>query len=57
MAVLAVLTVVEYLIAIGIDNTPLVVATLAVIAAIKAAVIIEYFMHLSDAWAGEGEHA
>ena len=54
---LAVLTVVEFIFAVGIDSTEMVVLLLAVIAVIKALVILEYFMHVSKLWRGEGEHA
>lgn len=55
--VLAVLTVVEYVIAVGIDAMAIVVTLLAVIGIAKALVIMEYFMHISKLWRGEGEHA
>jgi heme/copper-type cytochrome/quinol oxidase subunit 4 len=55
--VLAVLTVVEYVIAVGIDSMAVVVTALAVIGIAKALVILEYFMHVSKLWRGEGEHA
>lgn len=54
---LAVLTAVEYVIAVGIDSMAIVVTLLAVIGIAKAVVIMEYFMHLSKLWRGEGEHA
>jgi len=55
--VLAVLTAIEYVIAIGIDGTSLVVTLLAVIGVAKAVIILEYFMHLSKLWHGEEDHA
>lgn len=55
--VLAVLTAIEYVIAIGIDGTSLVVTLLSVIAVAKAVIILEYFMHLSKLWRGEEDHA
>ncbi len=55
--VLAVLTAIEYVIAVGIDATAVVVTLLAVVALVKALVILEYFMHVSKLWRGEGEHA
>ena len=55
--VLAVFTALEYLVAVAIDSTTSVVTLLAVIALIKGVVILEYFMHLSKLWRGEGEHA
>jgi heme/copper-type cytochrome/quinol oxidase subunit 4 len=57
IAVLAVLTVIEYVAAVGIDSTTVVVTLLAVIGVVKALVIMEYFMHISKLWRGEGEHA
>ena len=57
IVVLAVLTAVEYAIAIGIDPMNLVVPLLAIIGIAKAGIILEYFMHLSKVWRGEGDHA
>ena len=57
IVVLAVLTAVEYVIAIGIDPMNVVVTLLAVIGIAKAVVILEYFMHLSRLWRGEEDHA
>lgn len=57
IAVLAVLTIIEYLIAVELDNTQVIVTALAIIATVKAIAIMEYFMHLSKVWRGEGEHA
>jgi len=57
IVVLAVLTLVEYLVAIGLDSTTVVITLLAVFAIAKALVILEYFMHLSRVWRGEGDHA
>ena len=57
IVVLAVLTLVEYLVAVGLDSTTVVIMLLAVFAIAKALVILEYFMHLSKVWRGEGEHA
>jgi caa(3)-type oxidase subunit IV len=50
---LAVLTIVEYIVAVGVDaNLPVV----AVIALAKAGLIIYYFMHVVRAWRGEAGH-
>lgn len=57
IVVLAVLTAVEYAIAIGIEPMNVVVTLLAVIGIAKAVVILEYFMHLSRLWRGEEDHA
>ena len=54
---LGVLTAIEYAIAVGIDSTAVVVALLAVIGVVKALIILQYFMHVSKLWLGEGEHA
>ena len=54
--VLAVLTIVEYFIAIGLDSVQMLVVLLSIVAIIKAVVILEYFMHLSKVWRGEGSH-
>lgn len=52
---LAVLTAVEYWVAVAIHST--VLPYLAVIALVKAWLIIQYFMHVSQLWRGEGgEH-
>jgi len=51
-AALAVLTVVEYVIAVSIDD-PLIWLLPFVIA--KFALILEYFMHFSSLW-GKGDH-
>ncbi len=51
------LTAVEYGIAIDIDPMNVVVTLLAIIGIAKAAVILEYFMHLSTLWRGEEDHA
>ncbi len=55
IAALGVLTIVEYWIAISVHSTPL--PYLAVIALVKAWLIVQYFMHVAQLWrAGEGEH-
>ncbi len=49
---LAVLTVVEFVLAVTIDaNLPI----LVVIAVVKAGLIVHYFMHLLRVWRGAGE--
>ncbi len=49
---LAVLTIVEYVIAITVGpNLP----ALAVMGVVKAALIVNYFMHITRAWRGAGE--
>jgi|TARA_Y100000310_G_scaffold182855_1_gene182891 cytochrome c oxidase subunit IV len=45
---LAVLTAVEYVVAVGIDTGRF--GILAVIAIVKTWLIVEYFMHLSKVW-------
>ncbi len=57
MVVLGVLTIVEFVVAINIDSTTLVVALLVVMALVKAWIIVRTFMHVSKLWRGEGEHA
>ncbi len=49
---LLVLTVVEYGIAVGMTGN---LAPLAVVALLKAGLIVEYFMHLSQLWHPEHE--
>lgn len=52
---LAVLTAVEYVIAVAIHSN--VLPFLAVIALVKAWLIVQYFMHVAQLWHGEeGEH-
>jgi hypothetical protein len=51
---LAVLTVIEFLIASALAGSA---ALLFVIALIKAGVIIQYYMHLNHAWGGEETHS
>jgi hypothetical protein len=57
IVLLAVLTGIEYVAAVEIDSTPVVVTLLSIAAVAKAAVIIWVFMHLPKLWRGEGEHA
>jgi len=53
---LAVLTIVEFVIAIGIDAMGVVIVLLSAIALVKAWVILMTFMHLARLWRGEGGH-
>ena len=57
IALLAVLTAIEYLFAISIGSVPLLVALLAVVALLKAWQIVQYFMHISKLWRGEEGHS
>jgi len=59
ITVLAVLTVVEFLVAVVFDNTAILFTLLLLVALLKAWLIIQYFMHfgqlwkhVSDAWYG-----
>ena len=52
LIVLAFLTAVEYLIAIELQA----ITILAVIGLIKAAIIVQYFMHISNIFSEEGSH-
>ena len=51
---LAVLTIVEYILAITIDANLL---TMIVIAIVKAALIVHYFMHLVRVWRGSEDES
>ncbi|RME48215.1 MAG: hypothetical protein D6796_06605 [Caldilineae bacterium] len=53
LVVLAVLTAVEFAVAI---NLPGAVTLLFLIAVLKAAPILQFFMHLSSLWSEEGGH-
>ncbi|MEZ4502919.1 MAG: cytochrome C oxidase subunit IV family protein [Dehalococcoidia bacterium] len=55
-ALLAVLTIVEYIVAVSVDSSQALVLFLAPVAVVKAWVIIVYFMHVSKVWRGEGSH-
>ncbi len=58
MLALAVMTVVEYGVAIGLRSSPVVLlALLAPMALLEAWVIATYFMHAARVWQGEEEHA
>ena len=59
IAVLGVMTAVEFAIALAVDNDAVLFTLLLVIALAKAALIIQYFMHfgqlwqhVTDAWSG-----
>lgn len=54
--ILAVLTVVEYFVAVGLDNIVLLVVLLAAAALAKCWAIAVYFMHISRLWRGEEAH-
>lgn len=54
---LAVLTVVEYVIAVSLDSTPLLVVMLALAAGAKCWAITVYFMHVTRLWRGEEAHS
>lgn len=54
---LAVLTVIEYFIAVSLDSTQALVALLAVAAVAKCWAITQYFMHVYRLWRGEEAHS
>ncbi len=54
--ILAVLTFIEYVIAVSIDQTVLLVVLLAGFAVAKAFLIVQYFMHITSLWAQEETH-
>lgn len=56
IALLAVLTAVEYVIAVALDSTVVLVTFLALAAGAKAWAITVYFMHVSRLWRGEEAH-
>jgi cytochrome c oxidase subunit IV len=56
IAILAVLTLVEYFIAVGVDARMLLVVLLSVVALLKAWLIVQYFMHLPKVWQPDGGH-
>ena len=53
LIVLGILTAIEYF--IGVGDSPS-VAVLSVLALIKAAVIVNYYMHVSRMWSSEEDH-
>ena len=55
IAALAILTAVEFWVAVALDTG--LFAILAVIAMIKAALIVEYFMHYSQLWHRTGSES
>lgn len=55
---LAVLTLAEYGVAVGLAaSTVALVVLLTAVALLKAWLIVVYFMHVTRVWQGEGEHA
>jgi heme/copper-type cytochrome/quinol oxidase subunit 4 len=54
---LAVLTAIEYVVAVSLDSTSLLIALLAVAAGAKCWAITVYFMHISRLWRGEEAHS
>jgi cytochrome c oxidase subunit IV len=56
IAILAVLTVVEYLIAITLASPSGLLVLLSVAALVKAWLIVTYFMHLPMVWRNDGGH-
>lgn len=54
--ILAVLTIAEYFIAVGLDNIVLLVVMLSAMAIGKCWAIAVYFMHISRLWRGEEAH-
>lgn len=54
---LAVLTLFEFIVAVGLDSTQVIVVLLSVVAVAKAIAIFWVFMQLPKLWRGEGEHA
>lgn len=53
---LAVLTAIEYVVAVSLDSTALLITLLAVAAGAKCWAITVYFMHISRLWRGEEAH-
>ena len=51
LGILAVLTLVEYLLAIGLESATV---PLIIIAILKVAIIVQNFMHISQLWSKEG---
>lgn len=56
IAILAVLTIVEYFIAVSIESPGALVVTLSIAAIAKAWLIMAEFMHLPALWRGDGGH-
>lgn len=56
IAILAVFTIVEYIVAVSLDSSQALVLFLTPVAIVKAWLILQYFMHLPKVWRGEGGH-
>ena len=54
---MVVLTLVEYLAAVEVQSSTLLVLVMTPIALLKGWVIVMAFMHFARVWRGEGEHA
>ena len=54
---LAVLTLLEYIVAVSLDSVPLLVILLSVAALAKCWAITQYFMHIYRLWRGEEVHS
>lgn len=57
VALLAILTVLEFVVAIVIDSTEGLIAGLTPFALVKAGMIVWYFMHVYRVWRGEEDHS
>ncbi len=56
IAILAVLTLAEYFVAVSIGKGPMLVTLLSVAAVAKTWLILQYFMHLPKLWHPDGGH-
>jgi hypothetical protein len=56
IAILAVLTIVEYGVAVSVDSVSVLVALLSVAAVAKAWLIMQHFMHFPKVWHSDGGH-
>lgn len=54
---LAVLTLLEYIVAVSLDSVPLLIVLLGVAALAKCWAITQYFMHIYRLWRGEEVHS
>ncbi|MEI7926704.1 MAG: cytochrome C oxidase subunit IV family protein [Chloroflexota bacterium] len=54
--ILAILTIAEYIVAVGLDSKVALVVMLSVAAIAKCWAIVVYFMHVSRLWRGEEAH-
>lgn len=54
--ILAVLTIVEYVVAVGLDSKVGLIVLLTAAAVAKCWAIVVYFMHISRLWRGEEAH-